>query len=455
MPPARAVTVHEGIDLERVDAAPPANLHAELWLPHHAPIVGNVAALVPHKGQRHLIEAAAIVVQQVPDARFVIAGEGELRPALERQIKERHLEKHVFLAGFRPDVLSLHKAFDIFVMSSVTEGLGTSLLDAMACGKPIVATTAGGMPEVVVDGETGLLVPPRDHEAMAAAIVRLLKDDALRRQMGEAGAARACASASAPSGWCRTRCGVYQRVAASAREADARASIRQDFSGRSARSLQLSATQTRPAARVAARTVVEGDRGAVLPRTSRRARSGWTGQAVGLDERDRAEVGAGARVEHAQLVAVDEKRDAAAVGGPGDLVAALRSGALSVSTDRACSQVRPDRRATGTSRRRSAPSKTKATRVARRRLAASTVRRPPSSQPPAKPAAATTKATIATTNAAAAAPCAAARAADSLQRTLRISLPAAEAAGVHHPDVAEREIEADRIDRIDRAQRRA
>ncbi len=85
----------------------------------------------------------------------MIAGEGELRPTLERQIKEHHLEKHVFLAGFRPDVLSLHKAFDIFVMSSVTEGLGTSLLDAMAAGKPIVATTTGGIPEVVVDGETG------------------------------------------------------------------------------------------------------------------------------------------------------------------------------------------------------------------------------------------------------------------------------------------------------------
>jgi glycosyltransferase involved in cell wall biosynthesis len=113
-----------------------------------------------------------------------------LRPALERQIKEHRLEKHVFLAGFRPDILSVHKAFDVFVMSSVTEGLGTSLLDAMACGKPIVATTAGGMPEIVVDGESGLLVPPRDHEAMADAIVALLRDDALRARMGQAGEAR-------------------------------------------------------------------------------------------------------------------------------------------------------------------------------------------------------------------------------------------------------------------------
>ena len=189
--PSRAITVHEGIDLERVEAAPPAKLHEEFWLPHHAPVVGNVAALVPHKGQRHLIEAAILVLRQVPDARFVIAGEGELRESLERLIKENRLEKHVILAGFRPDVLSLHKAFDIFVMSSVTEGLGTSLLDAMASGKPIVATTAGGIPEVVVDGETGFLVAPRDHRAMADALVRLLKDAELRKRMGHAGLLRA------------------------------------------------------------------------------------------------------------------------------------------------------------------------------------------------------------------------------------------------------------------------
>ena len=190
VPPSRIVTIHEGIDLGRVAAAPPADLHAELWLPHNSPIVGNVAALVPHKGQRYLIDAAALVVKKVPDARFVIAGEGELRAALERQIKERRLEKHVFLTGFRPDILSVHKAFDVFVMSSVTEGLGTSLLDAMACEKPIVATAAGGMPEVIIDGRTGWLVPPRDPEALADAIVRLLSDPAARREMAAAGLAR-------------------------------------------------------------------------------------------------------------------------------------------------------------------------------------------------------------------------------------------------------------------------
>jgi L-malate glycosyltransferase len=212
VPAARAFTVHEGIDVDRVAAAPPANLHEELWLPHDAPIVGNVAALVPHKGQRHLVEAAALVVRQVPDARFVIAGAGELKESLERQIKEHHLEKHVLLAGFRPDVLSLHKAFDLFVMSSVTEGLGTSLLDAMAAGKSIVATKTGGIPEVVVDGETGILVPPRDHQAMADAIVRLLTDAALRQRMGEAGLRRVRQQFSAER-MVQNTLRVYQRVA--------------------------------------------------------------------------------------------------------------------------------------------------------------------------------------------------------------------------------------------------
>ena len=209
---ARTVTVHEGIDLGRVGAAPEARVHEEFWLPHDAPLVGNVAALVPHKGHRYLIEAAALVVRQVPDARFIVAGEGELRPALERQIKDHRLEKHVFLVGFRPDVLSLHKSFDLFVLSSTTEGLGTSLLDAMACAKPVVATTAGGIPEVVEHGVTGLLVPPKDPEALARAIVRLLKDQALRKRLGTAGLDRVRERYSAERMVADTL-RVYQRVA--------------------------------------------------------------------------------------------------------------------------------------------------------------------------------------------------------------------------------------------------
>ncbi len=190
IPRERTCTVHEGIDVDRVTRVAPANVRAEFWMPTHAPVIGNIGALVPHKGQRHLIEAVPLVMREFPDARFVIVGEGELRSALEHQIRDLHLEKQVILTGFRTDVLSLLKGFDVFVMSSVTEGLGTSLLDAMAAARPIVATTAGGIPEVVVDGETGLLVPPRDSHRLAAAISALLRSPAERERMGRAGLAR-------------------------------------------------------------------------------------------------------------------------------------------------------------------------------------------------------------------------------------------------------------------------
>ena len=186
IPAARTTTVHDGVDLERVTAAPTLDTHAELWLPSGAPLVGNVAALVPHKGHKHLITAAARVVRQVPDARFVIVGEGELEATLRKQIKNLHLERHVRLAGFRPDALSLQKGFDLFAMSSITEGMGSVLLDAMAMGQAIVATRAGGIPEVVIDDRTGVLVPPRDAEGLAAAIVNLLGDPNRRARLGAA-----------------------------------------------------------------------------------------------------------------------------------------------------------------------------------------------------------------------------------------------------------------------------
>ncbi|MBI3491314.1 MAG: glycosyltransferase, partial [Acidobacteria bacterium] len=169
VPEDRTVTVHEGIDVDHVLAASPVNVHEAFWLPHHAPVVGNVAALVPHKGQRYLVDAASLVLRQIPDTRFIILGEGELREHLEHQVREHHLEKHVLLPGFRTDVLGCIKGFDLFVMSSVTEGLGTSLLDAMACARPIVATRAGGIPEIVEHEIAGLLVPPRDAHALADA----------------------------------------------------------------------------------------------------------------------------------------------------------------------------------------------------------------------------------------------------------------------------------------------
>ena len=191
IPRSKTTVVHEGVDVERIVHLPAANVHAAFYLPTHAPIVGNIGALVPQKGQHHLIDAAAIVVRAVPDVRFVICGDGELRQPLEEHIKRRHLERHVFLAGFRADAMELLKGFDLFALSSLHEGMCTSLVDAMAASKAAVATQVGGVPEVLVDGETGFLVPPRDHEAMADRIIALLRDDALRARMGEAALQRA------------------------------------------------------------------------------------------------------------------------------------------------------------------------------------------------------------------------------------------------------------------------
>jgi len=187
----RTTVVHEGVDVERIAQLPAANVHSAFFLPTHAPIVGNIGALVAQKGQHHLVDAAAIVVRSIPDVRFVILGEGELRSALEEQIKRKHLERHVFLAGFRPDALELLKGFDLFALSSLHEGLCTSLVDAMAASKAAVATAVGGVPEVLDDGVTGHLVAARDHDAMAARIIELLKNEPLRTRMGEAGLRRA------------------------------------------------------------------------------------------------------------------------------------------------------------------------------------------------------------------------------------------------------------------------
>jgi glycosyltransferase involved in cell wall biosynthesis len=189
IPLERTETLHEGIDFKLVEASPGLNLYKEFQFPKGTYIVGNVAALVPHKGQQFLIEAAAKVISRIPNVRFVILGAGKLESRLRSQIQRLGLEQYVLLAGFRPDVLSLQKGFDLFVMSSTTEGLGTTLLDAMALGRPIIATRTGGIPEVV-DAETGILVPPCDPQALATAIVDLLRDPARRARLGTAARTR-------------------------------------------------------------------------------------------------------------------------------------------------------------------------------------------------------------------------------------------------------------------------
>ena len=142
------------------------------------------------RGNEQLLEAAALVRQAIPSATLVVVGDGPLRPALEARAQELGLNGSVRFLGAVPQAARLIPHFDVFVLSSVWEGMSNSLLEAMAAGRPVVATRVGGNPEVVVDGETGLLVPPRDARALADATVRLLRDRELARRFGDAGRRR-------------------------------------------------------------------------------------------------------------------------------------------------------------------------------------------------------------------------------------------------------------------------
>jgi glycosyltransferase involved in cell wall biosynthesis len=163
---------------------------AELGVPPEALVVGNVAALTDHKDHATLLEAAARVRPRVPEARFVVVGDGELRPGLERRARELGLGEALVFAGFRDDLDRLLPAFTVFCLSSHMEGLGTSLLDAMCFSRPVVATAAGGIPEAVADGSSGRVVPVRDPAALAEALVEVLGDAAAREAMGRAGRRR-------------------------------------------------------------------------------------------------------------------------------------------------------------------------------------------------------------------------------------------------------------------------
>ncbi len=153
-------------------------------------MVGTITRLVWKRGHEELLEAAALVARGEPTARLLVVGDGPLRSTLEQKVKELGLNGTVRFLGAVPRAARLLPHFNIFVLSSVWEGMSNGLLEAMAAGRPVVATRVGGNPEVVVDGVSGLLVPPRDPQAMADAVLRLLREPELARRMGEAASRR-------------------------------------------------------------------------------------------------------------------------------------------------------------------------------------------------------------------------------------------------------------------------
>jgi glycosyltransferase involved in cell wall biosynthesis len=191
LPPTE--TLHHGLDPAAVAGWGPGGdgVRAELGIPEDAPLVGSIANFKAAKDHANLLRAAVKVRAAVPEVRFLLVGQGPLEPETRRLAAELGLDGTVVFAGFRTDAQRLAAAMDVFTLSSAYEGLPIALIEAMALGRPCVATGVGGVPEVVSDGATGLLVPPRDPDALAAGLLRLLQDPALRASLGAAARERA------------------------------------------------------------------------------------------------------------------------------------------------------------------------------------------------------------------------------------------------------------------------
>lgn len=190
VPPARIVVVPNGRDLSVfTPGAGGDGARKELGLGAEVPVIGVVARLEPQKGHAFLLDAFPRVLREFPDARLLLVGDGSLRGACEAQCRRLGIASSVVFTGFRGDVPRLLDAVDVAVLPSLYEGMPLTAIEAAAMAKPVVATRVDGTPEVVTDGVTGRLVPPRDSAALAASIVALLRDLPAARRMGRAGRA--------------------------------------------------------------------------------------------------------------------------------------------------------------------------------------------------------------------------------------------------------------------------
>ena len=192
--PTKIAVIHNSVDFARFDAvdreaARQATRQAFGWDKGHF-VVGTVARLERIKGLDHLIEAAKTVAEALPQARFLVVGDGPQREDLLSRVRHLELGERCIFAGLRSDVPQILPAFDLFVLPSLSEALGIAAIEALASGVPVVASQVGGVPEVVIHGETGLLVPPSDAAQLVQAILHVAANPAEARQWAERGQKR-------------------------------------------------------------------------------------------------------------------------------------------------------------------------------------------------------------------------------------------------------------------------
>jgi glycosyltransferase involved in cell wall biosynthesis len=187
----KIICIPSGIDTEKFDNVGKTDyLYREFNIPDKRLMIGTIAHLTDHKGHTYLLDAIPKILKEFPHSFFLFVGDGELKDLLKTKSRILGIRDRVFLAGFRQDIPEILSMLDLFVLPSHLEGLCTSLMDAMYMGVPIVATTAGGIPEVIENEKTGLLVPPKDPPALAEAVIKLLKDENKRKMFAVEGRKR-------------------------------------------------------------------------------------------------------------------------------------------------------------------------------------------------------------------------------------------------------------------------
>jgi len=188
-PPEKITVIPLGFDLQSFLNCEKyrGEFRRELGLNDGARLIGIVGRIFPIKNHRLFLDSAVQVASQEPACRFIIVGDGVLRPEMERHARELGIADKVIFTGWRRDLPRIYADLNVLVVSSDNEGTPVSAIEAMASARPVVGTRVGGLPDIITDGENGYLVPPRNPEALAEAILRLLRDPELACRMGRAG----------------------------------------------------------------------------------------------------------------------------------------------------------------------------------------------------------------------------------------------------------------------------
>jgi glycosyltransferase involved in cell wall biosynthesis len=187
--PEKLLTIHSGVDIQQFlhTNGSLAEKKRSLGLGPKAPLIGFVGWLLPIKGPEYLLQAMDYIWPKQPDTTLVMVGKGDLDVDLRAEALRKNVNGNVKFLGWRQDIHELMPVFDIFVLPSLNEGMGRVLVEALAAGKPVVASRVGGIPDLVHDGETGYLVPPADAKALSDAILKLLKNPDQAKLMGQRG----------------------------------------------------------------------------------------------------------------------------------------------------------------------------------------------------------------------------------------------------------------------------